>query len=375
MRRRGLFAVVGLVLPALIGMSATALAATTNLYLMADGSPSATMSLQAPGPGSTKTVTLAPSTAGASETDPSKHQQWAYDLSGAIATVNNVTIWAKPMNSDGERPSTFGVFLMDCSQSCTILNSNSKTLQGNQTWTKVNLPVKAGPREFGSGHTLVLKVTVLESSVGPMAFAFGTSDFASALHLSALSMTTTTTTSTSITTTTTAPTTTTTTAPTTTTTSVATTTTSTTAVTTTTTTKAPPVTTTTAPTTTTTVAPTTTTTTEQLLAIVPPDPPTASSTQLDVGDSGALPELVTMKGSVNMPDERVANKGVTRHSSLMPAEGLAVVFSSVSETFSLYWEVATALGLLMSLLLMIGFANLELPRPSGDTSERIRRIR
>lgn len=87
-----------------------------------------------------------------------------------------------------------------------------------------------------------------------------------------------------------------------------------------------------------------------------------------------MPEMVTLTGSADRPHQQAGALEAISHTGLRPAEGLAVVFAGAYETFSLYWEIAIALGLLMSLLLMIGFANLEIPRPRPDTSERIRRI-
>ena len=376
MRKSGALVVAGLVIFGLTGLTTVASAAATSLYLVGNGAPSASLSLQIPPAGAPATVVLEPSGAGAAETNPSRYQQWVYDMSGMTASVNTLTIWARPADPDGERPAAFEAYVMDCAQSCTVLKANSKTLPaGTQTWTSVNLPVKTGPTQFGNGHSLVVKVTVLSSSADDVAFAFGAQEFASVLHLSALSVTTTTTTTLPPTTTTTTPPTTTTTVPPTTTTTTPPTTTTT----------APPTPSTTTPksttstsaTTTSTTVPGTTTTTEpeeELLVGGPPgSPPTSAAANLDFGE--ARPEMVTLSDSIGMPPDDETSTSATRRAGLRPAEGLGVVFSSVSETFSLYWEIAVALGLLMSTLLMVGFANLEVPRTTADTSERIRRIR
>ena len=124
-------------------------------------------------------------------------------------------------------------------------------------------------------------------------------------------------------------------------------------------------------------APSATTTTESgeglLVGEPPSSPPPPQAANPDFGD--AMPQMVTLSGSIDMPLAGEASTDVPHRAGLRPAEGLGVVFSSVSETFSLYWEIAVALGLLMSTLLMVGFANLEVPRTIPDTSERIRRIR
>lgn len=380
--RRGVALIITLLVTlGLTGLTTAASAAATNLYLLADGEPTASMSLQTPGAGPQVSVTLEPSSLGVSETNPAKYQQWEYDMSGMTASVNNLTIWVMPDIANGARPIEFSVHVRDCAQSCTDLATNSKTLPGSQTWSQVTLPVKVGPRHFEAGHSLVVKVTVLETSADNVVFAFGTSEYDSALHLSAPSATsatmsgppTTTTSPPTTTTTTTSPATTTTTSP-------ATTTTTTTLAPTTTTTRpqpnttlAPTTTTTVPGTSTTTVPGTSTTTTEQLAATGPPTTPPTSTGSLDFGET--MPEMVMLAGSVDMPDERVGGIGATVGAGLRPAERLGVAFAGISETFSLYWEAAVALGLLMSILLMVGFSSLEIPRPTADTSERIRRIK
>lgn len=339
---------VGAVLVLFLGVPGTATAASTNLYLLGDGSPHASMSTSLPSGGSGESRDLSPSTSGVSEGDPAKYQEWSYPLSKMTASVNEFTIWVAPADPSGEGKIAVSVDILDCGSGCVRLAGGTKSLTGVVSPTRVTVPLTINNHEFGDGHDLSVKVTVPASSSRDVTIYYASKKRHSNLHLSALDVTPQTTT-----TTTTAPTTTTTTAPPTTTTTAT-------------------ATTTTAPTTTTTAAaettseavgaaPTTTTTTVP----VPPEP---DHQEAHVRTRGPHTVQWIDLTEADGPVEFVSH-------DLMPQEGLLIVFYTAVEAFRLYWQVALALGIVMATLLIVGFSRLELPRPTQNPFDRIRPTR
>lgn len=343
-------AVVGAVLVLCTSVPGTADAASTNLYLLDDGSPHASMSTASPSGGSGASRNLQPSTAGRSEDDPARFQEWSYPLSTTTASVNEFTIWVAPADPSGEGKIAVSVDILDCGTNCVWLAGGTKSLSGVVSPTRLTIPLTINGHEFGTGHDLSVKVTVPATSSREVTIYYGSKKRNSNLHLSALDATPPTTTTTIATATTVAPTTT----------------------------IVP--TTTIAPTTT--VAPTTTTiaaTTTSAAEETTSEPAAAAPTTTTTVPPSSEPDLRETGIRTQGPDvvqmiEPTEGVGVAQpmFHDLEPQEGLLIVFSTAVEAFRLYWQVALALGTVMATLLIIGFSRLELPRPPQNPFERIR---
>ncbi|MGD2100864.1 MAG: hypothetical protein PVG83_01390 [Acidimicrobiia bacterium] len=274
-----------------------------------------------PGRDNEQGLLLSKSNSGVNESDPTKYQLWEYDASGLTLSVNNFTIWAAPKDFDSAKTVTFGAYLMDCASTCSLLDTATATITNGSTWRQATTPLSVANRSFDAGHSLVVKIVVLDSSDADMWFAYGTSSFDA--HLKVNDALPATTTSTTTSTTTTAP--------------ATTTTTSATVTTTTTTIASEPTTTTTAPETTTTTIATATSTTS-------PDP-TVDITPVE------RPRIVVFGPAA------AVNVGLFNDArDLTPQKGLGVAFATLSENIRLYWQVALALGTLAAVLLWIGLS-------------------
>ena len=337
-------AIAGAALAILIGIPGAAEAASTNLYLMDNGSPSATMGTNRPSGGSGGSRHLPPSSAGGSEKDPAKFQEWSYQLSNMTVSINEFTIWIAPADPSGEGTIALSVDILDCGSTCVRLAGGTRSLSGVVSPTKITIPVTVNGHDFGDSHDLSVKVTVPSTSSRDVTIYYASKNRDSNLHLSAVD-TTPPTTTTTMTATTVAPTTTVT------------------PTTVTPTTSAPPTTTpvteestfeNTAP------VPTTTTT-------APPSPE-AGLQDTDIRTRG--PHVIQM---ADPPGHSGLNE--PRGHGLTPQEGMLIFFSTAVEAFRLYWQVALGLGTVMAILLIAGFSRLELPRPKQNPFERIRPTR
>jgi len=270
---------------------------------------------------------------GASETDPTKYQQWKYDASGQTVSVTEFVIWAAPKDFDDAKTVSFAAYLMDCSATCTVLKSATRTIS-DTTWKRVNLPLTINKRAFESGSDLVVKITALDSSDDDMWFAYSTATYDARL---AVIFTIPTTTTTIPPPSTTAP------APNQTTTS------------------------TSPPSATTSVQSTTTTSPEE------PEPATTSTTTLSTSAPATAPTTTTPAPVIAPEDSEgqtviavgaplvLAGDAIQTDSALWhasgdinPQEGLMGAFETVTENISLYWPAAVGLGLVASVLLWIG---------------------
>ncbi len=336
-----------------------AAASAANLYLLGDAEPVGSMTVPSPpsvslpdfdgdkDPG----LTIDKNSEGINETDPEKYQQWEYDVSGLNVSVTQFVIWAAPKDFNEDKVVEVGAYLMDCGSSCILLDTATKSISGTTTWTRLELPLTITDRSFENGRRLVIKITVPDSSDDDMWFAYATSNYDA--HLVVTSMGPPTTTSTTIATTVPKPTTTTIPKPTTTTT------------------PRPTTTTVLEPfETTSTILPTTTTTANVASIDGDTNPGSVATRQTGtapdslseepVSDSDttqppirvaqAAGELIALSGG----NERVTTELFQNANDLEPEVGLMVVFSTVSETISIYWQAAVALGSVTAILLWVG---------------------
>lgn len=333
MGRRGILGLVATTLAVVVlTIPRVARAANVDLFLGGESVPSASMSSSTPpggplpnfdpGRDDEQGLLLSKSNGGVNESDPTKYQQWEYDVSGLTLSVSNFTIWGAPQDFESAKTVTFGTYLMDCGSTCSLLDTATATITNGSTWRQATTALSANDRSFAAGHSLVVKIVVLDSSDADMWFAYGTSSYDAHLKVNtAAPATTTSTTST----TTTAPTTTTT-------------------VTSTTTTVASETSSTTSSTTTT--APATTTTTAATVATTTTSPePTVDITPVE------RPRIVVFGPAA------AVNVGLFNDArDLTPQKGLGVAFATLSENIRLYWQVALALGTLAAVLLWIGLS-------------------
>lgn len=328
-----------------LSLTGTALAASTNLYLGDDADPIGTMSNEAAPGASPMLAILSPSSSGAGETNPARFREWQYTLSGLIVSTNDLTLWVSPADPDASESVSLTVHILDCSINCEVLTSKTKSLAGVTKLSKMTFPLQVRQHQFGEGHRLVVKVTVSAGSEGDALIAFASDDYRSRLHLNSLESVTTTTS----TTTTSAPASTTTTSA--------------------------PTTTTTQPVTTTTSASETPNTTE---AVSPPAPSTTTTTvqpatSFQPSRLSSDIDRQPLPRQTSQPEEPAATVAPpTPRVELEPIEGLMVGFSSVVEAFKLHWQIALGLGLLMSALLVTGFARFEIAPAKQNPFERIR---
>lgn len=351
----------------------TASGATTNfdLYPRGDSEPVGSMSTPTPPGGglpnfdsdrnSDPGLSLSKTDGGSGETDPTKYQRWDYDASGLHLNVTGFTMWAAVKDFETGKTGRVAVYLMDCAASCVVLDSSTHTVPGAATWIRVKSNVKT-ERTFAVGHSISVKIVVLDTSDVDMWFAYATASYPAALAAKQVVATTTTTT---IPTTSTLP-------PTTTSTVV------------------PP------PTTSTTIPWTTTTTTV-------PGEPASSSTTLGPGSSTAddgegttstttileeqsdvdnEPTLVVSLDGVDppsVPPDGVSVLATSDNSfvlaaempptaeALNPLEGMLVAFSMAAQTFSTHLLPFLGLTLLGVTLLLVGVSKRE------DDEEKPRR--
>ena len=325
-----------------IGGGLASAGAVSSLYLVGDFEPEGSMSTTQPLSGalpnfdperaSEPGLLLNKSELGASETDPTKYQQWKYDASGKTVSVTEFVIWAAPKDFDDAKTVSFAAYLMDCSATCTVLHSATRTISAATTWRRVNLPLTVNKLAFGSGSDLVVKITVLDSSEDDMWFAYSTATYDARLAISFTIPTTTTTTTTIPTTSTTVPT--------------------------------PEATTTSSPlsSTTTSVQGTTSTTSPEEL-----EPSTTTTTLLASATTTTSAPVIAAENDSEDHTAIVvgaplilAGDGLQTESTswdassdISPQEGLMVAFTTVTENISLYWPVAVGLGLVASALLWI----------------------
>jgi hypothetical protein len=282
---------------------------------------------------------------GASETDPMKYQQWKYDVSGQTVSVNEFVIWAAAKDFDDAKTVSFGAYLMDCSATCTVLKSTTRTISNTTTWKRLSLPLTVNQRTFGSGSDLVVKITVLDSSDDDMWFAYSTAAYDARLAV-IFTIPTTTTTIPPPSTTVPAPNQTTTSTP-------------------------PPSATTSTP------PPSATTSVQSTTATSPeePEPSTTSTTPSASAPPTTTPGASTTSAPVIvaendsegqtaiavgaplvLADDELQTDSALWHASgdINPQEGLMVAFATVTENISLYWPAAVGLGLVASALLWIG---------------------
>jgi len=340
--------------------SSLALAATPmTLFLAGDSVPQGSMGTGAPGPinlpnfdpgrDSSPGLLLAKSDQGSSETDPTKYQQWEYDVSGQTLSVSKLVIWAAPKDFDVEKTVRFATFLMACDSTCTVLDTATRIVAGATDWKQLNIPLVTNGRDFGASERLVVKITVLDNSDDDMWFAYATATYDARISVKlgvptpTTSTTTTTTTSATTTTTVFKPE-----AATTTTTNPG-------AI-------SPP------------TVPTETTTTTVLITGEPGGEaitaPTTTTTSVAPGDFDAGAKTVVGVGlplALAVDLSSTSGDGLEIGLNLDPQEGLMVVFTTATENIQLYWPVAVGLGLLASVLLWIGLRQ----RESDDEHPRL----
>ena len=339
-----------------------AAAATEDLYLAGDGEPKATMSMTAPpsiplpdydgeGPGRL----VKKDGGGWNQDDQTKYQQWSYDASGQTVSVLNLRIWAAAKDFDDDKAVKFRAYLLDCGGSCNLIQQSAVVTVKASGWKQVTVPFHVTNLSFGSGRSLVVKITVVDDSDDDMWFAYGTSTYNARLTANIDTpppATTTTTTSLATTSTTQA------------------------AVTTTTPAGAPTTsvatgeTTTSAGATTTTLAgETTTTTTARIEDVAAPGDDEDGGDGETVGDPDPGTETVKppppVVFSTGTPSQAVELFETPR--DLQPAEGLMVAFATVSETIGLYWQAAVGLGSVAAVLVWRGLATGREWEESDDT--------
>lgn len=310
-------------------------AASDNLYLKGDSEPSASMGPTPPAGGtlpnfdpgrdSAPGLLISKGDEGAGQTDPTKYQEWRFDVSNKTLSVQSIRIWAAPKDFADDKTVRFAAHVMECTPSCSVLDSVAAEIEDEDgsDWKEFSLPLTVASRSFGAGSHLVVKVTVEDSSDDDMWFAYGTTSFDAHLQVEfQIPIGTTSTTSPSTTSTAPPPTTTTT--------------------------QPEPTTTSTAPAPTTNDAPTTTVAA----------PTTSAPTTTTTGGSEMLPVLLS---------EVAVDARAARPAMLRPEEGLAVVFATVTENISLYWQAALGTGGVASVVLWLGFARREeVPEPDDS---------
>lgn len=324
-------------------------------HLRGGGPPTAVMSTSSPpdmplpnydpGRDTAPGLVLARSSLGQNETDPAKYQRWALDASGKTLSVNGLRIWAAAKDFDRTAEITLGAYLMDCGDTCELLDTATATLQGTADWRLVTLPLELGSTDFAENRALVVKITALESSETDMWLAYGTATYDAYLQVNVIAAAPATTIPPSTTTPTTTATTSSTSAPT-----------------------GSSVDTTTARQTPSTVT-ITTSTTRPATDMAPggdgedggsdrPAPsPTDASGVRPPGGADAIQPMVFDRADPDTNGAKVEEVDIFRTTrELEPAEGLSVAFATVAENITLYWQAAVGTGGVASILIWIGLS-------------------
>ena len=359
MRKGALVTAMALLLLSLAPLAAVGSGST--LYLDGDSVPTGQLDTSSPvGPFDARL--LAKSGEGVGETDPSKFQ--AFSVDGPFDTEADVslTISVKVKDDHKTKVARFHAYLLECSSSsCSTLASASKALVPGGPWKQTTLQFDEVELELSSSRDLVLKIVVANDSDDDLWFAWGGSAHRSRVVIGTPPPTTTTTTATP------------TTVPSTTTTS----------------TNAPPTTTTTSPTTTVpshgstapgeSVAPgagegTTSTTSSTTTTTTSPGGESQGEESGSAGE-GQPPSEVQVSGVERIEGKKEGlvirttptQRGMSIAGSsleLTPVEGLMVSFLTAAETIRGQLVSAAVLGLLMTVLLLIGVAKREDEGPS-----------
>ncbi|MDH3189972.1 MAG: hypothetical protein OEM39_04930 [Acidimicrobiia bacterium] len=360
------------VLVMILSITTVALAAASNLYLVGDGVPSASLSFAQPAAGGIQDFdsdgdpgrTVANGGNGSGETDPAEYQMWSYDVSGVTLSVNSFTLWATDADMDGD-DIAYTAFLLLCDPACSVLDSTTKSLNNVKVWKQSTLSLGEQVRTYGPGSSLRVKVIVESDSEDDVWLAYDSASYPSRLNVNITgSATTTTTTTTPGSSATTNPGSSTTTYP-----------------------GSP--------------APTrpgsgTTTTRHQ----GPPGPPTtepspptgpttASTSTTLVSDSTSTTRAIALGGGSDQGDPPGSLGGVEEGSQetgffgveasddsllLRPQRGLSAAYATVVENVRIYWQAALALGVLMTVLLIAGFEDQEAPDDPGRRVQWHRRL-
>lgn len=315
-----------------------AFGATSRLYLIGDGVPAASLSFNVPSAGSLPDhdfdgdpgLTIQRGGVGPSESFPGRYQQWEYDASGASLAVSGLTIWAAEKGMKGNEHVVMAGYLLLCNSRCELLDVSTTSLHRSSGWTKVELDLSEPARTYSVGDHLVVKVIVTDDSSDDMWFAYGSqsqnaslgvvmSPSAPATAISTL----------------------------------------------------PGV--ITAPTDLTTSTSSSTTTL----------PEKGSSTSFVAGGTGGsgtgAAGLAERGGGFDIPrgNDMFRPGAFDDAENLRPQEGLMIAYATVAESVELYWQVAVALGALMTILLLAGFEEMESENDPGRRlrwTTRLRRI-
>ncbi len=324
----------------LTSVASVALAAASNLYFGADGEPIASMTFSPPPGGALpdfdhdgeKGLTVKKGGDGPTESDPARYQEWAYTFTEKTAlSVANLTVWAGEEDLRGDKEVEFTAYVLECDGSCALLASSTKKLKEKAGWVEVTFGLGTPVRTYQPGMRLIVKIIVTDGSEDDMWFAYGTSAYDA--HLKVTEQETTATTSTHGPSATTGVSGSTTTEQ-----------------------SGPP---TTAATTTSTTIPSTTSTTNAAAISGGGGPGGPSGS--DGNTSGVL-------GDDPIGHDLFSPGAFEEAPNLKPQVGLMVVYATVAENVNLYWQVALALGALMTVLLIAGFEEKE---SEADPSRRM----
>lgn len=341
---RSAYLLVGVLGLTLLPLTLPAWAATTVWYAGSDSIPSARLTSSAPPdidlpnhdpdrdaePG----LLLTRTGDGANETNPSKYQQWARDVSGMTLSVQGFHIWAAPEDFVNGKTVELRAYLMACGNGCDVLDSEATTIRPSSGWRKVNFPLTANKVTFEEGRFLVVKVVAHSTSEVDAWLAYGTATYNASLQLKVVAtpMTTTTTTTPSTTSTTAGV-----------------------------------------------VSTSTTSSTSPASTISSPKTTSSSLTEVSAANDSEAAEPPTAEGaaaeqeSISLePALFVAQSSNAATSAdgqidifkptvreLEPAEGLAVAFATMTENITLYWQAAIGTGGIASILLWIGLSRRE----------------
>lgn len=120
---------------------------------------------------------------GSGESDPTRFQQWEYDVSGLTLSTNTLTIWAGEKDLSGAKTVKFTAYLMRCKTSCVQLAATTKTVKNSSDFVQVTFGLNSPQATYANGERLVVKIVVTPDSEDDMWFAYGTQGYGASLRV------------------------------------------------------------------------------------------------------------------------------------------------------------------------------------------------
>jgi hypothetical protein len=178
----------------LLLVSSSAASARTALYLHSDGVPVASLSTEAPtavalpnhdpGRDAYPGLLVARGGSGASETDPSKYQQWITPSGVSLDGPTSLVFWAGIKEFASATRGVVEAFLLDCDSvgdHCSVVAQSRKDIfdwsERWGSWSEHSVEFGHVTHAVSEGRSLSVKIVVGADSDDDMWFAYGSADY------------------------------------------------------------------------------------------------------------------------------------------------------------------------------------------------------